>query len=189
MSGTMVKIGLPIPFTATATLAPTSNGDLRIHLVSIQAGGIIPKQLIDSLSLPLSTLAQPTDTSVFHIEGNDLIVPVLSMFPPPRFGGRVTAVHVSPVGVEIVLGHPPARGARTDSVIAFRGGMLVFAKLTMHETDLTVMSDKAGQRLAFSPTHYYAQLEAGEIRSLPDFGLMARVRNFQAIQLAAVPLP
>ncbi len=102
----MVKLGLPILFTATATLAPAGNGDLRIHVVSMQAVSIIPKQLIDSLGLLLFTLAQPTDINVFHIESDDLIVPVLSMFPPPRSGGHVTTVRVSSAGVEIVLGHP-----------------------------------------------------------------------------------
>ena len=189
MAGTMVKLALPIPFTATATLAPTTNGDLRIHVVSMQAAGIIPKQLIDSLGLPLSTLAQPTNTNVFHIEGDDLIVPVLSMFPPPRIGGRVTAVHVSPAGLDIILGRPPSQPASAPSAITFRGGTLVFAKLTMRDTDLTVISDNAAQRLAFSPAHYYAQLEAGETRSLPSFGLLARVRNFQLIQPAAAPAP
>ena len=189
MSGTMVKLGLPVPFTATATLAPTINGDLRIHIVSMQAAGIIPKQLIDSLGLPLATLAQPTDTNVFHIEGDDLIVPVLSMFPPPRFDGRVTAVHVSPTGLDIVLGRPPSSADHKDSNIAFRGGTLVFAKLTMHDTDLMVISNNPTQRLAFSPAHYYAQLEAGDTRSLPGFGLMARVRSFQAIQPKAAPVP
>jgi len=189
MSGTMVKLGLPVPFTATATLAPTTHGDLRIHIVSMHAAGIISKQLLDSLGLPLSDLAQPTDTNVFHIQGDDLIVPVLSMFPPPRFDGHVTAVHVSPSGLDIVLGRLPSPTGHTASNIAFRGGTLVFAKLTMHDTDLMVVSKDTTQRLAFSPAHYYAQLENGNTQSLPGFGLVAHVGNFQLIQPKAAPAP
>ena len=182
MSGTMVKLGLPVPFTATATLAPTPAGDLRVHIVSMKAAGVIPKGLIDALGLPLSVLAQPRDRGVFHIVGDDLIVPLASMFPPPRFAGRLTAVSVTPGGLAVTVGNPGPAGAvdaEGKSFIHFRGGVLHFARLTMQDTDMLMVPQDAGAALSFSPAHYYEQLEGGYSKSLPDGALAAHVKNFR----------
>lgn len=192
LSGTMVKLGLPIPFTATATLEPTPAGDLRVHITAMKAAGLIPKGLIDAVGLPLSTLAQPTRTSVFHIDGDDLIVPVASMFPPPRVTGRLTAVRVTPEALVSVIGHPVAMAAapiHAASYLHYAGGSFDFAKLTMHDSDLTVVGQDDRAPLAYAPVHYYAQLEAGSTQALPDFGLVARVRDFRAMGATSARIP
>lgn len=184
MSGTMVKLGAPVPFTATARLEPTASGDLRVHITSMRAAGVIPKGLIDALGLQLDTLAQPANRGMFHIEGDDMIVPVASMFPPPRFAGRLASVRVTPQGMVAVLGKPATPAAppvQAASYIYFQGGTLSFAKLTMHDTDLVVVPEDASKPLAFSPTRYYAQLEAGHTEALPHFALAARVRDFASL--------
>jgi hypothetical protein len=181
MSGTLMKLGAPVPFTASATLGPTGSGDLRVHITSMQAAGIIPKGLIDALGLQLDTLAQPANRGMFHIEGDDMIVPVISMFPPPRVAGRLASVRVTPQGLIAVVGAaarlapPPVQAA---SYIYFQGGTVNFAKLTMHDTDLVILGDSNAGPLRFSPARYYAQLQAGRTEALPNFALAARVRNF-----------
>lgn len=178
MSGTMVKLGAPVPFTATATMEPTQSGDLRVHVTAMRAAGIIPKGLIDALGLQLDTLAQPANRGVFHIEGDDMIVPVISMFPPPRFAGRLASVRVTPQGLVAVLGKPAEPAAppvQAGSYIYFQGGTIDFARLTMHDTDLVILPEDAGP-LRFSPVHYYAQLEAGRTEALPNFALAAYVK-------------
>ena len=183
MSGTMVKLGAPVPFTATAKLEPTASGDLRVRVTAMRAAGVIPKGLIDALGLQLDTLAQPENRGVFRIEGDDMIVPVASMFPPPRFAGRLASVRVTPQGMVAVLGKPAAPAAppvEAASYIYFQGGTLSFAKLTMHDTDLVIVPEDGSKPLAFSPTRYYAQLEAGHTEALPRFALAARVKDFRA---------
>lgn len=183
MSGTMVKLGTPVPFSATAKLEPTTSGDLRVHVTSMRAAGVLPKGLTDALGLQLDTLAQPANRGVFHIEGDDMIVPVASMFPPPRFVGRLASVRVTPQGMVAVLGKPatPAEPpVQSASYIYFQGGTLSFAKLTMRDTDLVIVPEDASKPLAFSPTRYYAQLQAGRTEALPRFALAARVKSFGA---------
>lgn len=192
LSGTLVKLGLPIPFTATATLEPTATGDLRVHVTAMKAAGLIPKGLIDAVGLPLSTLAQPSRTGVFHIDGDDLVVPVASMFPPPRVTGRLTAVRVTPEALVAVIGHPvplAAAPAHAASYLHYVGGSFDFAKLTMHDSDLTVVGQDDHAPLAYAPAHYYAQLEAGSTQSLPDFGLVARVRDFRTVGATSARIP
>lgn len=120
---------------------------------------------------------------MFRIEGDDLIVPVASMFPPPRFAGRLASVRVTPQGMVAVLGKPAAPAAppvQAGSYIYFQGGTLSFAKLTMRDTDLVIVPEDSSKPLAFSPTRYYAQLQAGHTEALPHFALAARVKDFRA---------
>lgn len=192
LSGTMVKLGVPVPFTAAATLEPTGSGDLRVHVTAMKAAGFIPKGLIDAVGLELSTLAQPANTGVFHIEGDDMVVPVGSMFPPPRFVGRLTSVRVTPEALVAVIGRPAPLAApalQAASYIRYQGGSFRFAKLTMHDSDLTVVGQAEQAPLAYSPTHYYAQLEGGATQSLPDFGLVARVKDYRAVGAATAAIP
>ena len=188
MSGTMVKLGLPVPFTATATLQPTAAGDLRVHVTAMKAAGMIPKGLIDALGLELSNIAQPANRGVFHIEGDDMIVPVISMFPPPRFAGQIASVAIAPSGVSVVIGkpaplaEPPLKAA---SYLHFTGGTLNFARLTMHDTDLSILGIDATRPLAFAPAHYYAQLEAGHTDALPGYALAAYVKDYRDLAPAA----
>lgn len=183
MGGTMQKLGVPVPFTSTATLAPTRSGDLRVHVISMRAAGLVPKGLVDALGLALSNIAQPANEGVFHIEGDDMIAPVLSMFPPPRFAGRITGVQVTRAGLAVQVGRkvPPPPGIPAGSYIRFRSLRLAFARLTMHDTDLTVVSTDGARPLAFSPGRYYAQLESGYTASLPEYGLAAHVRDFREL--------
>ncbi len=192
MSGTMVKLGVPVPFTATATLMPTASGELRVHVTAMRSAGVIPKGLTDALGLQVSTLAQPKNRQVFRIEGDDMIVPLVSMFPPPRFGGRLAAIRVTPSGLEATIGRTaplPPPPVEASSFIHFRGGTVNFARLTMHDTDMVMLPEKGENRmLAFSPGRYYAQLEGGYTKSLPNRGLAAYVKDYRAIA-RATPTP
>jgi hypothetical protein len=192
MSGTLVKLGLPVPFTATATVSATPNGELRVHVTDMQAAGFIPKGLTDALGLELSVLAQPRNRAMFRIKGDDLLVPVASMFPPPRFTGWLSAVSVSPAGLDATIGHPApltTPPVKARSFIYFKGGTLRFAKLAMRDTDMVVLPS-AGETLAFSPAHYYAQLEAGRTEALPGFALAAYVKSYETlVPTAAKPPP
>ncbi len=192
MSGTMVKLGVPVPFTATATLTPTASGELRVRVTAMRSAGVVPKGLTDALGLRVSTLAQPENRQVFRIEGDDMIVPLVSMFPPPRFAGRLAAVRVTPSGLEATIGGrteplppPPVEGG---SFIHFRGGTVNFARLTMHDADMAMLPERGERMLAFSPRRYYAQLEGGHTKALPNRGLAAYVKDYRAIA-RATPTP
>ena len=85
------------------------------------------------------------------------------------------------MGVHIRWAAAAAPPVDAASYIYFRGGTLNFAKLTMHDADLVIVPEDASRPLAFSPTRYYAQLEAGRTEALPRFALAARVKQFDAL--------
>ena len=83
-----------------------------------------------------------------------------------------------------VIGKPTAPATppvQAGSYIYFHGGTLSFAKLTMHDTDLVIVPEDTSKPLAFSPAHYYAQLEAGHTEALPNFALAAHVQDFRVL--------
>jgi hypothetical protein len=188
MKGTMVKAGLPIPFSASATAAPDPNGDMRIRITKMTAAGIVPKGLMDALGLQMSTVAQPRNTGVFSIKGDDMILPVASMFPPPKFTGRLRSVTITPAEMVGVIGAPGGSaqpGIDAQSYIHYSGGILKFAKLTMQDADLTLIPKSGSGPLGFSPANYYLQMKAGFTVPQPDRGLVAHVPDYPAVDRAA----
>jgi len=90
------KAGVAIGFRATAVASPTAQGEIRLQIVKMQAAGFIPKSLLDALGLTMAKVAQPQKRNVFRIEENTLYVPVASIFPPPKFNGRLKSVRITP---------------------------------------------------------------------------------------------
>lgn len=184
MSGTMVKLGMPVPFSATATLSATPDGELQMHLTSMRAAGVVPKGLMDALGLNLATVAPPENSQIFHLRDDNMILPVVSMFPPPKFIGRLTAVRVTPQAMTSTIGRPvpPERPpVRAAAYLYLHGGTVTFARLTMHDANLTMVPKDGGATLGFSPADYYRQMEAGYTKSLPDFGLAGYVGDYPAV--------
>jgi hypothetical protein len=189
MRGTLVKAGAPIPFTATAEASPTPDGDVRIRVVRMTAAGVVPKGLMDALGLTMGRVAQPRRREVFHIEGDDMIVPLASMFPPPTVRGRVRGVSVTPDAMITTIG-APHDAPSTDvpdakSYIHYRGGSVRFARLTMADVDLTMLPDSDDGPLGFSPAQYYRQLEAGHVNAEPDRGLVVHLPDYAALTRTA----
>jgi len=185
LRGTLRKAGVPIGFRATALASATTAGEMRLQVVTMKAAGLIPKSLLDALGLTLAKVAQPDRPGVFRIVGDTMFVPVASMFPPPKLLGRLRSFQVTPQAlVAVVEGGvtqppPPQRSA---CFILFRGGRVHFAKLTMTDTDLTMLPKRPAQTLGFSPTNYYRQLVAGYTLSTPDFGLVSHVTDYRELR-------
>jgi hypothetical protein len=187
LRGTLKKAGLPIGFSATALATPTPTGELRLQVVKMKAAGFIPKSLLDALGLTLEKTAEPQRRGVFRIEGDTLFVPVSSMFPPPKFYGALRTVRVTPQGLDAVIvgrkvGPPPPE--RSASYLIFRGGKVQFGKLTMTNSDLTLLPRSKTTTLGFSPNRYFQQLVGGYSVSKPDRGLVSYVADYRNLKPA-----
>ncbi len=184
MSGTMQKLGVDLPFTATATLSPTSDGEMRVHVTSMRAGDVVPKGVMDFLGMDLSSIAQPDNKSAFHLEGDDIIIPLAAMFPRPIFVGAIRSVRLTRDGLYATVGSSevtPAEPQRGEarSFLAMRGGTIAFARLTMHDADISMMPLDGKRELGFSPRQYYAQMLGGRVIPQPDRALVAYVADFR----------
>jgi hypothetical protein len=184
LKGTIRKI-LDLPFTAKGGLSTSRGGAIRLHLTEITVAGVVKKGVMDALGLKLSDLAQPKNKPSFRLEGDDVIIPVSLLGPPPRMEGNLTGIHIEGDKLVEIFGDGVAnlRQPPTPAVayIYFVGGVMQFGKLTMRDVDLQLLDLNPQNLFQFSLEHYYEQLEAGYSKSLPNKGLVTFVEDYSKL--------
>lgn len=189
--GNMVQVkgslhkGVDIPFEGKAGVSLADSSDIRLRFTELKAAGVLKKGLLDFLGIKLSTVAQPGKQSRFHIEGDDIIMPITALFPPPRIYGKLTSVRIEGDSLVQVFGpanavmKPPPTPAK--NYIYFHGGRMKFGKLTMEDVDLELVDQDPSNFFDFSLDHYYQQLAAGYSKSLPSLGLLVYVPDYATV--------
>jgi hypothetical protein len=184
MKGELHK-GVDVPFEGKGTVSIGDPSDIRVHFTQLKAAGVLHKGLLDALGIKLSKVAQPKKTNRFYIEGDDIILPIEALFPPPRISGTLTAVRIEGDSLVQVFGDPG--GALEDPPVAaneyiyFHGGRIQFGKLTMDDVDLELLNEKPAPQLDFSLDHYYAQLVNGYSKLLPNGELVVYMPGYAMI--------
>lgn len=174
-----------VPFSGTATLHVTPDGNIRMHLSNLTVAGVIHQDVLNFLGIKVSSVAEPKRKPSFNIVGNDIIFPIDLMFPPPRVSGHLRDINISGDRLNLTFGtdtktgdhYPSLTGTPTvtrGSYIFFRGGTMKFALLTMKPVNLELVPLKPNlyKRFEFSIDQYYGQLVMGYSKSLPDKGLL-----------------
>jgi hypothetical protein len=201
VKGDLHKV-VDVPFSATATLHVTPDGNMRMHLANMTVAGVIHQNLLDALGIKVSKVAQPKRKQSFQIVGNDIVFPIDQMFPPPRVSGHLQSVDISGNQLNLIFGADKRARDRAQSLaekpsvtsgsyIYFRGGTMKFGLLTMSPVDLELVPLKPDREklFEFSVDQYYQQLVAGESKSLPSKGLLVYMADDRDIQQAAQPAP
>lgn len=174
-----------VPFEGKGVVSIADPGDIRLHFTELKAAGVVRKGLLDLLGIKLSDVAQPKKQNRFHFEGDDILLPIEALFPPPRISGTLTAVRIEGDSLVQVFGTPEAK--RHDPPVAgnayiyFYGGRMQFGKLTMNDVDLELLNEKPAPEIDFSLDHYYEQLVNGYSKSLPDRGLLVYIPGYAMI--------
>jgi hypothetical protein len=189
-----------VPFSGTASLHITPNGDMRMHLVNLTVAGVIHQDVLNFLGIKMSTVAKPKRKQSFKIVGNDIIFPIDQMFPPPHVSGELHDVSISGNKLNLIFGTdkqepdknhsaPDKPSVTTGSYIYFRGGTMKFALLTMSPVDLELVPLKPehDKLFEFSVDHYYQQLVANYSKSLPNKGLLVYMADDREIQSPSEP--
>jgi len=180
-----LKKGLDVPFEGKGTVSVTPDGGLKMHFTDVKAAGVLKKGLLDALGITLAKVAQPRHQPSFQIQGDDVIVSVDRLFPPPHFAGRLTSVRIEGDQLIEVFGQPdPAfkpAPVTADRFVYFRGGTMAFGKLTMKDVDLELVDKDKTDVFDFSLDYYRAQLEAGYSKWMPNLGLVVYVADYSTI--------
>jgi hypothetical protein len=184
VKGTLHKV-IDVPFDGKGTVSTDGDGSIRVHFTELKVAGVLKKGLLDFLGLKLSKVAQPEKQSRFHMEGDDVILPVTALFPPPRVAGKLTSVRIEGDALVQVFGAADAKlappPAQAQNYIYFRGGRMKFGKLTMDDVDLELIDTSPSTSFDFSLTHYQQQLDAGYSKSLPDLGLLVYMPDYASL--------
>lgn len=176
-----------ISFTILADLTLTPEGDLRLHPSSVKAAGIKVGGLMKFFGLHVDKLLKLKGGRGVRVQKDDFYLSPPDLLPPPLVRGHVGAVEVS--DSEIVLGFRDTSGTteralpvpepKAENYMFFRGGVLRFGKLTMHDTDLMIVDAEPEDPFDFFLDQYAAQLVAGYSRTTADQGLIVVMQDYK----------
>lgn len=174
-----------VPFEGKGEVSIADPSDIRLHFTGLTVAGVVKKGVLDLFGVKLADVAQPKKTNRFYIAGDDIILPIQALFPPPRMFGTLTAVRIDGDSliqifgpVDAKLSDPPVQ---VNEYVYFRGGRLQFGKLIMNDADLELVNEKPAPQFDFSLEHYYLQLQNGYNKLLPDRGIVSYMPGYATV--------
>ena len=190
-TGTMHKI-IDIPFEMTAMLSVTDDGWIRIHPTKLDICNLDGEKLLRAVGKTMADMLDLNGAKGVKAVGNDLLLdPVLSL-PPPKIVGKITGIRVE--GGEIIQTFGPADAPDPPQLVPsypaknymyFRGGTIRFGKLFMVDADLLTVDADESDPFDFYFDYYHSQLVAGRHITLPNYGLVTWLVDFDKLGVKA----
>ena len=182
----VVRKGVNVPFDMKASVGVTSDGLIRIHTESVKGFGVPVNPLLKILRVQTDDLIRVDPGHGIRVDGNDLLLDVSQLLPPPGFHGRLTSVRVDRGALTQVFGSGTTRPISPDATaknhIYWRGGQLAFGKLTMTDTDLELVDEDPRDPFDFSVDRWNEQLVAGYSKTTADRGLRAHMPDYNDLR-------
>jgi hypothetical protein len=176
---------LHAPFEIEGIPETTPDGQLRIRTTSIQAVNLEMRGVLDLLGLESEDLLGELKEHGIQFDGNDVILHLETLLPPPRLKARVTSIALAEDRMHLTLGkadslragaEEPGRtapGHEERNQLAFRHGTIRLGRVTMHDADLKIVDLDASDPFDFSFTKMNDQLVKGYAKLAKDGGLTA----------------
>jgi hypothetical protein len=173
-----------IPFEMDATASVTPDGKIRLNAKSIKALHLPMKGLMGLLGTDLASLIEAGKLTGMKAEKDDLILDAQQILPPPHIEGKVTAIRLDGDDIIQSFGHPEKLKMRRNrqNYMRYQGNRLRFGKLTMSDTDLTLLDMDPDDPFDFYLDHYKEQLVAGYSKTTPTFGLRVYMPDFNKLR-------
>jgi len=176
-----------IPFETEGILSPTADGKLRLHSEKIKAMHVPIKGLMDLFGIDLGGLIKEGKVPGVQAQGDDLILDLEQILPPPHIEGKVASVRIEGDKIIQIFGGPDARqmkNIRGGNYMAYKNNRLRFNKLVMSDADLILIDMDPNDPLNFYLEHYKEQLSAGYTKTTPDSGLRVFIKDFDKLHPA-----
>jgi hypothetical protein len=180
-----------IPFETESTLSPTDDGKLRLHTEQIKAVHVPVKGLMETFRLEIGDLIKSGKVPGVLAENNDLILDLSQILPAPHIEGKVTAVRIETNSIIQTFGNKvvQASGKVSGNYMAFQNNRLRFGKLTMDDTNLTLIDMDPADPMDFFLDHYKEQLVAGYTKIAPNFQLRVFMKDYDKLKHARSSVP
>lgn len=171
-----------LPFETEGSLLVTPEGDIRVHTDKVKAAHLPVKGIMDLLGETVAKLIDTRKVRGVRAEKDDLILSPAELFPPPHIEGRLTAIAIRGNEIGQQYGKPSINSLKiSGNYMAYRGEQLRFGKLTMSDTDLTLIDMDPQDPFDFYLDYYKDQLVAGYTKTTPSFGLRAYFRDYNKL--------
>jgi hypothetical protein len=185
-----------VPTEMIGTLDALPDGRIRFHPTSIKTAGVPSKKLMDATGLRVDKLVKGTGPRGVTVVGDDMIMDLALMLPPPKVIARVTGVRIEGDRIVQTFG-PTARGegprelrppdAKAANYMYYRGGTIRFRRMTMADADMQIVDDHPADPLEFSLTRYYDQLVAGYTKNTPNAAMVSFVPDVSRLPRPLAP--
>jgi hypothetical protein len=178
-----------IPFETEGILTPTSDGKLRLHSKRIMAMHVPVKGLMDLFGIDLGGLIKEGKVPGVQAEGDDLILDLEQILPPPHIEGKVVSVRMEGEKIIQIFGGSdakPVKNIRAGNYMAYRNNRIRFNKLVMNDADLVLIDMDPKDPLDFYLEHYKEQVSAGYTRTTLDSGLRVYIKDYNKLRTAKV---
>jgi hypothetical protein len=185
-----IRKGPGIPFETLGDMSPTPDGMIRIHPTRIEAAHLPVKGLMKLFGVDMAKLINTRNARGISIDDNDIILDPAKALPPPKMRGRVTAVRIEGGDIIQTFGTEKSDVAKKPSgsnYMWYRGGVLRFGKLTMHDTDMRLVDADPSDPFDFFPEHYNDHLVAGYSKTTASGGLMVYMPDYGKISKSLSP--
>ncbi|HSH37988.1 MAG TPA: hypothetical protein VK993_04310 [Chthoniobacterales bacterium] len=180
-----------VPTEMVGSLAALPDGRIRFRPNTIRAAGVPAKKLMDAVGLQTSKLVKGTDPRGVDIVGDDLIMDLNVLMPPPRVRAKVSGVRIEGDRIVQTFGGKDAAAAREElappdkeaaNYMYYRGGTIRFRKFIMEDTDVQIVDADPGDPLDYSLERYFDQIVAGQSRNTSNGAQVTSVPDYHDLQ-------
>ena len=178
-----VKKGVSMPIELLGSIAATPQGLVRLHVDHISVLKVPVKGLLGTFDIKLSDIVHSTNVPGVTVTGNDIVFDTEKLLPPPHIRGQLTTVQVKVPDIEVIYGNAPndpTALAQWHNFLRFRKGAVTFGKLTMHNTDLTMIDAANEPWFDLDLVNYQNQLVNGYTRMTAQAGLEIYMPSLKA---------
>jgi hypothetical protein len=170
-----------IPFETAGTVSINADGRLRVHTEKVKALHVPVKGAMGMLGIELASVINTSKIAGIDTDKNDLLMDLGELLPPPHLRGKVTGVRLGSNSIITTFGDggknaPVSR--RDGNYMRFEGNRVQFGRLTMENTDLTVVDLDPADPLDWDQDHYMEQLVQGYSKITEKLGLEAYVKDY-----------
>jgi hypothetical protein len=180
---------LTLPISMKATVGAAPDGRLTLHIDTEKTLGIPTTGLLAVFGLTVEDLVTLKNTTGVEIDGNDVLIQIGLVTPPPQVEGRLASVVIRGDRLVETFVPDPTRGAEplhlpvsARNYLYFVGSVLRFGKLTMNGADLMLVDQDPKTPFDFFPREYLTQLVAGYSKTTASGGLIAYMPDYTKVR-------
>lgn len=172
-----------LPFETIGALSVNPDGRLRVRTEKVKALHLSLKKVMNVFGIELAGLLSSSKIPGISVDKDDLIMDLYKLLPPPHIRGKVSAVQVAGNSIVIMFGDggKSASSEEQGNYMQFEGNRVQFGKITMDNTDLTILDMDPGDPLDWSQDSYREQLVQGYAKVKENFGLRAYVKDYSKL--------
>jgi hypothetical protein len=154
-----------VPIALTGSLTMRNADDLVFHADHVEVAGVGADKLMQAAHVKMADLLK-VDTPIAHLDGDDVVMQVARLTPPPALRMTITQIETSAAGVRFTLDDRsvpnivwpetmPARG------LLIQGGDVKFMRSMPMNIDMAITPVDTKAPFVLDLYHYREQLAAG----------------------------